>query len=142
MPNNGSSSKTLDTTTTSYTIPLGYHDGTGSVSITTETKSATPSKKPQTISATPGKVISSVSVEAIPANYIDTTDANAEASHILIAKSAYVNGKKIDGTMPNNETITGTIDGLTKTSYTIPAGYTAGGTVSLTDDIERALAAI
>lgn len=142
MPNNGSSSKTLDTTTTSYTIPLGYHDGTGSVSITTETKSATPSKKPQTISATPGKVISSVSVEAIPANYTDTTDANAEASHILIAKSAYVNGKKIDGTMPNNETITGTIDGLTETSYTIPAGYTAGGTVTLTDDIEQALAAI
>lgn len=142
MVDNGTVSKTLDTTTTSYTIPLGYHDGTGSVNITTETKSATPSKKPQTISATPGKVISSVSVEAIPANYIDTTDANAEASHILITKSAYVNGKKVDGTMPNNETITGTIDGLTETSYTIPAGYTAGGTVTLTDDIERALAAI
>lgn len=142
MPNNGSDVQTLDTTTTTHTIPAGYHDGTGSVSITTETKSATPSKEPQTISATPGKVISSVSVEAIPANYIDTTDANAEASHILITKSAYVNGKKVDGTMPNNETITGTIDGLTETSYTIPAGYTDGGTVTLTDDIERALAAI
>ena len=44
--------------------------------------------------------------------------------------------------MPNNETITATIDGLTETSYAIPAGYTAGGTVTLTDDIEQALAAI
>lgn len=142
MPNNGSSSKTLDTTTTSYTIPLGYHDGTGSVSITTETKTATPSKEPQTISATPGKVISSVSVEAIPGEYITTTDADAEAPHILVGKTAYVKGLKVTGNMPNNETITATIDGLTETSYAIPAGYTAGGTVTLTDDIEQALAAI
>ena len=33
-------------------------------------------------------------------------------------------------------------DGLTVTSYTVPAGYTSGGTVSLTDDIEQALAMI
>ena len=30
----------------------------------------------------------------------------------------------------------------TTTSVTIPAGYTSGGEVSLTDDIEQALAAI
>ena len=44
--------------------------------------------------------------------------------------------------MTNNGAITATIDGLTVTSYSVPAGYTSGGTVSLTDDIEQALAAI
>ena len=35
------------------------------------------------------------------------------------------------------------IDGLTQTSYTVPQGYHSGsGTVSLTGDIEEALAAI
>ena len=45
--------------------------------------------------------------------------------------------------MPNNGAISGTIDGLTTTSYTVPSGYHSGsGTVSLTSDIEDALAAI
>ena len=36
-----------------------------------------------------------------------------------------------------------TIDGLTQTSYTVPQGYHNGsGTVSLTGDIDEALAAI
>ena len=55
---------------------------------------------------------------------------------------AYVNGAKVEGTMPNNGAISATIDGLTTTSYAVPAGYTSGGTVSLTNDIETALAAI
>ena len=44
--------------------------------------------------------------------------------------------------MTNNGAISGTIDGLTTTSYSISSGYTSGGTVSLTSDIENALAAI
>ena len=44
--------------------------------------------------------------------------------------------------MPDNGSATATMDGLTTTSVTIPAGYTSGGTVSLTADIEEALAAI
>ena len=44
--------------------------------------------------------------------------------------------------MANNGAIAATIDGLTVTSYEVPAGYTSGGTVSLTNDIETALAAI
>jgi hypothetical protein len=43
MPNIGAASSVLDTTSTSYTIPLGYHNGSGSVSIALESKSATPS---------------------------------------------------------------------------------------------------
>ena len=44
--------------------------------------------------------------------------------------------------MTNNGTITGSFDGLVTTSYSIPSGYTSGGTVSLTNAIENALAAI
>ena len=51
-------------------------------------------------------------------------------------------GLKVTGTMPDNGSVAGTMDGLTTTSVTIPAGYTSGGAVSLTDDIEQALAAI
>jgi len=43
----------------------------------------------------------------------------------------------------NNGAVAATIDGLTVTSYTVPAGYHSGaGTVSLTGDIETALATI
>ena len=67
MPNNGAVSQKLDTATTSYAVPAGYHNGSGTVSITTETKSATPSKKQQTVTPTEGSVLSSVTVNAIPA---------------------------------------------------------------------------
>ena len=142
MTNNGAVTKTLDTTTTSYTVPKGYHSGSGKVSITTETKTATPTKSSQTIKPSTGKVLSQVTVAAIPAEYITTTDANATAANILDDKTAYVNGVKVTGTMANNGATGAEIDGLTVTSYTIPAGYTSGGTVSLTSDIEEALAAI
>lgn len=144
MPNNGAVSKTLDATTSnqSYTVPKGYHSGSGKVSITLEEKSATPTKSAQNITPTSGKVLSKVTVAAIPAEYITTSDADATAANILKDKTAYVNGTKLTGTMANNGAISKTIDGLSVTSATIPAGYTSGGTVSLTSDIEDALAAI
>ena len=142
MANNGAMSKTLDATTITYTIPNGYHSGKGTVKIVLETKTVTPTKSAQEITPTAGKVLSKVTVEAIPDNYVDTTDGDATATEILYGKFAYVDGLKVEGTMPNNGAIAATIDGLTTTSYTVPAGYTSGGTVSLTDDIETALAAI
>lgn len=142
MTNNGAVKKTLDTTTKSYTVPTGYHDGKGSVSITTEEKTATPTKSPQDITPTAGQVLSKVTVQAVPARYVDTQDATAAAGDILTGKSAYVRGVKVDGSMANNGDTTGTFDGLTTESYTIPAGYTTGGSVSLTSDIMDALASI
>lgn len=142
MPNNGAANRTLDVTTISYTIPKGYHSGTGKVQIVLETKTVTPTKSVQDITPTSGKVLSKVTVAAIPDNYIDTSDADAVAANILADKTAYVKGAKVEGTMPNNGTTDGSIDGLTTTSYTIPSGYTSGGTVNLTSDIEEALAAI
>ena len=143
MPNNGAANETLDGSTTSYTIPAGYHDGNGTVSVSLESKSATPTKSPQTVSPTAGKLLSSVSVEAIPEAYQDVTGVTATAADVLTGKTI-VNaaGESVPGTMPNNGAISGTMDGLTTTSYEVPAGYTSGGSVSLTSDIEDALAAI
>ena len=148
MPNNGAVNKTLDATTgnQSYTIPAGYHNGNGKVTVVLEEKTATPTKSAQTITPTTGKVLSKVTVSAIPAIYGDATEADAVAANILSGKKAIVKANNVatmvEGTMTDNGTLTGSIDGLTTTSYTIPSGYTAGGTVSLTNDINEALAAI
>ena len=55
----------------------------------------------------------------------DTSDANAVASEILLNKTAYVNGNKVTGTMPNNGAVSGTIASKTG-KYTIPQGYHDG----------------
>ena len=142
MTNNGAAVKTLDTETVQYKIPAGYHNGGGSVSVVTETKGATPTKSKQTITPTKGKVLSSVTVNPIPDEYITTSDADAVAENILEGKTAYVDGVLLTGTMANNEDVSGSIDGLSTTSYTVPSGYTSGGVITLTDEIERQLAAI
>lgn len=148
MANNGAVSKTLDATTNnqSYTVPAGYHNGSGTVSITLEEKSATPSTSSQNITPTSGKVLSKVTVNAIPAKYGDTTGDTAIADYILAGYKAHTissgSAVQITGSMTNNGAISGSIDGLTTTSYSVPSGYTSGGTVSLTNDIELALAAI
>ena len=61
----------------------------------------------------------------------DTSDANATQDHILTGKSAYVNGSKVNGTMPNRGGVTGTISTKAGT-YTIQQGYHDGsGTVGI-----------
>ena len=149
MPNNGAVTKVLDATSNnqSYTVPLGYHNGNGEVSIVLEEKSATPGDSSQDITPTSGKVLSKVTVGAVPAKYGDTTGDDAVAGNILDGVKAHTNSSgsavQITGSMTNNGAVTASFDGLTTDSYTIPAGYHNGsGTVSLTDDIETALEAI
>lgn len=143
MANNGAVDKKLDTTTASYTVPEGYHNGKGTVKITLEEKTATPTKTAQTITPTAGSVLSKVSVGAIPTKYQDVSGVTAGAGDVLAGKKVVAaDGSVVEGTMPNNGAISNTMDGLTATSVTIAAGYTSGGTVSLTDDIEKQLAAI
>lgn len=142
MPNNGAVSKTLDATTITYSIPKGYHNGEGVVKITLEETNVTPTKSPQVVAPTSGKVLSKVTVGAIPDKFQDTTNVDATPADVLSGVT-YVDGTgEHDGSMPNNGAMNKSIDGLTTTSVDVPAGYTSGGTVALTNDIENALAAI
>lgn len=140
----GGVTATLDTSTTSYTVPAGYHDGTGKVNITLETKSVTPTKAAQDITPGTGKVLSKVTVAAIPSNYGDVSEVDAAAENVLSGKKFVdATGALKTGTMNNNGAVTATINGTTVTSYTIPKGYHSGaGTVSLDGTIEAALAAL
>lgn len=144
MINNGAVDKTLDVTTITYTVPKGYHSGSGKVKIVLETKTVTPTKSTQKITPTAGKVLSEVTVEAIPTKYQDVSGVTATAANVL-DNNYFVDktGAVVEGTMPNKGAVSATIDGLSTTSYTVPSGYHNGsGTVSLTNDIENALAAI
>jgi hypothetical protein len=144
MINNGAVNKTLDVTTISYTIPKGFHSGSGKVQLVLETKSVTPDKSEHKIKPTSGKVLSEVVVAPIPDKYQDVSGVTAQAGHVLDGEYFVdSDGTLTEGTMTNNGAVNATIDGLTTTSYTVPVGYHNGsGKVSLTNDIENALAAI
>lgn len=150
IENRGAVSATVQEGDT-YTIPKGYHNGSGTVSGVTgggnynlQSKTATPTKAQQNITPDSGYYgLSDVTVAAIPEAYQDVSAVTAAAGDVLTGKIIVdAAGKTVAGTMVNNGTLTLTIDGLTATSVAIPAGYTSGGTVSLTSDIEDALAAI
>lgn len=150
IENRGAVSATVQEGDT-YTIPKGYHNGSGTVSgvagggnYNLQSKTVTPTKIQHNVTPDSGFYgLSDVTVGAIPEIYQDVSTVTADAAHVLTGKVIVdASGKTVAGSMPNNGAIALTIDGLTATSVSIPAGYSSGGTVSLTEDIENALAAI
>ena len=64
------------------------------------------------------------------AKFYDTAGANIAAGDVLTGKKGFGANGEVDGSMANNGSTGGTIS--TKAgSVTIPAGYTSGGTVSI-----------
>lgn len=132
-----------------YQIPEGYHDGNGEVWVhSVKNITVTPAASSQVVEPSAGtlKFMEKVTVNSIPAIWGNTNTDTAVASHLLFGYKAHTksgsSAVQITGTMANNGAVTGSIDGLTTTSFAIPSGYTSGGTISLTNDIETALAAI
>lgn len=64
------------------------------------------------------------------AKFLDTSTADASAGDILTGKKAYGSAGEITGSMPSNGSTSGTISTKAGT-VTIPAGFTTGGTVSI-----------
>ena len=109
-----------------YTIPAGYHPGTGTVSgvagggnYTLQSKSVTPARSRQSITPDAGYYgLSDVTVGAIPDAFQDVSSVTAGADDVLTGK-VFVDaaGKVTTGTMTNNGTVTKTLNTTTK-SYT------------------------
>ena len=135
----------------SVTLSAGYYHGgsikgvAGGGNYNLQSKTVTPTKSEQVVDNDAGYYgLDTVTVMPIPDIYQDVSSVTATDGDVLSLK-VYVDssGRVKTGTMPNNGAVAATIDGLTTTEYTVPAGYHSGsGKVSLTGDIEAALAAI
>ena len=108
-----------------------------------QSKTVTPTKSTQNVSADEGyDALSQVTVNPIPEIYQDVSGVTAGSSDVLSGKVIVTEDGNVTGTMENRGAISGSL-GLTASSYTVPAGYHNGnGRVTLSSDIEEALAAI
>ena len=131
MANNGAVYGVISAKAESYTVPVGYHNGSGTVSIA----SAEQDK------IIPGNIKDGITILGVTGSLTtdgtDTSDATATAADILSGQTAYADGEKLTGTMLNRGGVSGLIKTKTDT-YTVTEGYHDGsGTVSI-DSAEQA----
>ena len=102
-----------------YTIPAGYHNGSGTVkgvagggNYELQAKTSTPTKKQQSITPDSGYYgLSSVTVNAIPAAYQDVSSVTAAAADVLTGKIfVAADGTVVTGSMTNNGAVSKTLD--------------------------------
>lgn len=103
MPNNASGYHRLDQYKDSYEIKKGYHDGNGRVSVSSTSRTITPTKDRQ-YALDPSHVtnafLTNVTVEPIPDQYQDVSGVTATENDVLQGK-AFVDssGNQKEGTM-------------------------------------------
>lgn len=103
MTDNGAVSGSIAKADGAYTIPAGFHNGSGSVRISKEEQAKLVS----------GNIKSGVTVLGISgkSSVVDTSDATAAAGTIVSGKTAYINGTKVMGSLT---TVSVSQDSLTK----------------------------
>jgi len=122
----------------SYTIPAGYHDGTGVVIAQTDpegdyeryqlqSKSVTPTKSAQSVAPDDGFYgLSGVTVQKIPDAYQDVSKVTATAPDVLAGKIVVTaGGAVITGSMKNHQGMNRILTNNEK-SFTSPEGYHTG----------------
>ena len=115
ITNQGAVSATVQEGDT-YTIPAGYHNGSGTVSgvagggnYKLQSKTVAPTKAQQAITPDSGYYgLSDVTVSQIPDAYQDVSSVTAGAADTLTGKVLVTaDGKVTTGTMPNNGAVSG-----------------------------------
>lgn len=103
MANNGAVSGSISKADGTYAIPAGFHNGKGTVRISSEEQAKLVS----------GNIKAGVTVLGVSgkSSVVDTGDATAAAGTIISGKTAYVNGTKVTGSLT---TVTVSQDSLTK----------------------------
>lgn len=74
------------------------------------------------------------------AKFYDTASGNAASGDILAGKKAYGANGEVEGSMPNNGSVSGSISTKAGT-VNVPAGYTSGGTVAIASSEQAKLIA-
>lgn len=126
MTDNGNVTSTLSRTQTFYTIPKGYHAGSGQVTISLEAeKTATLGTSESTIQPANGKLLSTVKIPSV--STFLTGKVTATAADVLSGKKFVdKDGNQVAGTMPNIGNVSVALTNTNK-YYDIPEGYHAGG---------------